>query len=103
MTDVGIVGAGPAGLFAANVLTRAGVDCVVFEWLAEEGVRARARAGLIEHRTALLLERQGLAGGMLSRGKTLGACEFRRANRRHVFDYASLSGARHHVYPQQLL
>jgi p-hydroxybenzoate 3-monooxygenase len=103
MTDVGIVGAGPAGLFAANVLIRAGIDCVVFERLDEDDVRSRARAGLIEHRTALLLERHGLADGMLSRGKTLGACEFRRTRRRHVFDYASLAGAYHHVYPQQLL
>jgi p-hydroxybenzoate 3-monooxygenase len=103
MRDVGIVGAGPAGLFAANVLVRAGIDCVVFERLAEGAVRARARAGLIEHRTVRLLERHGLAGGMLARGKTIGACEFRRAGRRYVFDYATLSGAGHHVYPQQLL
>lgn len=103
MTDVGIVGAGPAGLFAANVLVRAGIDCVVLERLAEDAVRARARAGLIEDRTAVLLERHGLADGMLRRGKTLGACEFRRAGRRYVFDYASLSGACHRVYPQQLL
>jgi p-hydroxybenzoate 3-monooxygenase len=103
MPDVGIVGAGPAGLFAANVLVGAGIDCVVFERLAEDAVRARARAGLIEHRTAGLLERHGLADGMLARGKTIGACEFRRDGRRHVFDYAALSGAAHHVYPQQLL
>jgi len=103
MRDVGIVGAGPAGLFAANVLVRAGIDCVVFERLAEDDVRARARAGLIEHRTARLLERHGLAGGMLARGKTIGACEFRRAGKRHVFDYQALSGHVHHVYPQQLL
>jgi p-hydroxybenzoate 3-monooxygenase len=103
MVAVGIVGAGPAGLFAANVLTREGLDCVVFERLAEARVRARARAGLIENRTALLLERHGLADGMLTRGKTLGACEFRRAGMKHLFDYASLAGASHHVYPQQLL
>ena len=103
MHDVGIVGAGPAGLLAANVLVRAGINCVVFERLDEEAVRARARAGLIEHRTGLLLERYGLADGMLARGKTIEACEFRRDGRRHVFDYASLAGAGHHVYPQQLL
>ena len=40
---------------------------------------------------------------MLQRGKTLGSCEFRRGGERHVFDYGALSGARHHVYPQQLL
>jgi hypothetical protein len=102
MRDVGNVGAGPAGLFAANVLVRAGIDCVVFERLAEGAVRARAR-GLIEHRTAGQLERHGLADGMLARGKTIGACEFRRNGRRYVFDYAALSGAAHHVYPQLLV
>lgn len=45
---VGIVGAGPAGLFAANVLVRAGIDCTIFERLDEGGVRARARAGLMD-------------------------------------------------------
>jgi p-hydroxybenzoate 3-monooxygenase len=103
MRDVGIVGAGPAGLLAANVLVRAGIDCVVFERLAEDAVRARARAGQIEYRTVRLLDRHGLADGLLTRGKTMGTCEFRRAGRRHVFDYAALSGAAHHSYPQQLL
>ena len=103
MTDVGIVGGGPAGLFAGNVLARVGIDCVVFERLGEEAVRARARAGLVEHRTARLLETHGLAEGMLTRGKTLGACEFRRGGRSHLFDYARLSHGLHYVYPQQLL
>jgi p-hydroxybenzoate 3-monooxygenase len=40
---------------------------------------------------------------MHQKGKTLGTCEFRRRGHRHVFDYGSLSGALHHVYPQQLL
>ena len=103
VSSVGIVGAGPAGLFAANVLVRAGIDCELFERLDEGAARARARAGLIEDRTARLLDAYGLADGMLKRGKTLGACEFRRGGVRHVFDYGSLSGARHHVYPQQFL
>ena len=69
MSAVGIVGAGPAGLFAGNVLVRAGIDCVVMERLDEGAVRARARAGLIETRTALLLERHGLADGMRRGGR----------------------------------
>ena len=55
--DVGVVGAGPAGLLAANVLVRAGLDCAVFERLSEDAARARARAGLIEARTVVLLDR----------------------------------------------
>jgi 2-polyprenyl-6-methoxyphenol hydroxylase-like FAD-dependent oxidoreductase len=85
------------------VLVRAGIDCEIFERLDEGAVRARARAGLIEDRTARLLDAYGLADGMLTRGKTLGACEFRRGGIRHVFNYGSLSGALHHVYPQQAL
>ena len=103
VVDVGIVGAGPAGLFAGSVLVRAGIDCLVFERLDEEAVRARARAGLIEDRTGRLLQAHGLAEGMLKRGKTLGACEFRRGGRTQVFDYASLTGGHHYVYPQQFL
>jgi p-hydroxybenzoate 3-monooxygenase len=101
--DVGVVGAGPAGLFAAILLSRAGLDCAVFERLSEEAARARARAGLIEARTVALLDRHRLADGLRSRGSTSGACEFRRGGMRHIFDYAELTGVRHHVYPQQLL
>jgi len=100
---VGIVGAGPAGLLAANLLTRAGIECAVFERLSEEAVRARTRAGLLEARTASLLERHGLGNGMRSKGTRCGACEFRRDGTRHVFDYAALVGIHHHVYPQQML
>jgi p-hydroxybenzoate 3-monooxygenase len=101
--DVGVVGAGPAGLLAANALVRAGISCAVFERLSEDDVRARARAGLIEARTVALLDRHGLADGLRVRGFTSEACEFRRDGVRHVFDYAALTGFRHHIYPQQLL
>ena len=101
--DVGVVGAGPAGLLAANALVQAGVGCAVFERLSEDGARARARAGLIEARTGALLDRYGLADGLHARGFLSEACEFRRDGVRHVFDYAALSGFRHHIYPQQLL
>jgi p-hydroxybenzoate 3-monooxygenase len=103
MTDVGVVGAGPAGLLAANLLVRAGLDCAVFERLSEDAARGRTRAGVIEARTVALLDRHGLADGMRMRGFTSDACEFRRGGVRHIFDYAELTGARHHVYPQQLL
>jgi p-hydroxybenzoate 3-monooxygenase len=101
--DVGIVGAGPAGLLAAILLAREGIDCAVYERLSEDAARARARAGLIEARTVALLDRHGLADGMLTRGFTSGACEFRRGGVRHVFDYGALAGVPHHIYPQQLL
>lgn len=60
---VAIIGAGPAGLLAANVLVRAGIGCAVFERLSELDVRARARAGLIDIGTAALLQRHGSPTG----------------------------------------
>jgi FAD binding domain-containing protein len=67
---VGIIGAGPAGLFAVNVLVRAGIDYEIFERLDEGAVRARA--GLIEVRTARLLDAYGLADGLLKRARPSG-------------------------------
>jgi p-hydroxybenzoate 3-monooxygenase len=101
--DVGVVGAGPAGLLAANAMARAGVECTVLERLSEDATRARSRAGLIEARTVALLDRHELSKGLHARGLMSEACEFRRGGVRHLFDYAALSGFRHHVYPQQLL
>jgi p-hydroxybenzoate 3-monooxygenase len=50
-----------------------------------------------------LLDRHGLADGLHARGFPSEACEFRRDGVRHLFDYAALTGFRHHIYPQQLL
>jgi p-hydroxybenzoate 3-monooxygenase len=101
--DVGVVGAGPAGLLAANALVRAGIECAVFERLSEDATRARARAGQIDAGTVELLDRHELSAGLRARGVTSEACEFRRGGIRHVFDYAALTGCRNHFYPQQLL
>ncbi|HEV3395988.1 MAG TPA: FAD-dependent monooxygenase, partial [Xanthobacteraceae bacterium] len=47
-TQVGIVGAGPAGLLLAHLLDRAGIDCVVLEAKSRAYVEERQRAGLLE-------------------------------------------------------
>ena len=43
-TQVGIVGAGPAGLFLSLLLHRAGIDCVVLESRSRDYVESRVRA-----------------------------------------------------------
>ncbi|MFR9725645.1 FAD-dependent monooxygenase [Streptomyces sp. MS19] len=102
-TQVGIIGAGPAGLVLANLLTAAGIDCVVLERHSRARVERRARAGLVEQRTVRLLRDHGLAGRLLSDGSPHGWCDFLCLGRVIRLDYAALSGARHWVYPQQLL
>jgi p-hydroxybenzoate 3-monooxygenase len=65
-TQVGIVGAGPAGLLLAHLLDRAGVDCVVLEARSRAYCEERQRAGLLEQGTVDLLNELG-AGARLAR------------------------------------
>jgi p-hydroxybenzoate 3-monooxygenase len=65
-TQVGIVGAGPAGLFLSLLLQRAGVDCVVLEARSREYVESRVRAGVLEQGTVDLMDELG-AGERLHR------------------------------------
>lgn len=103
-TQVGIIGAGPAGLVLANVLTRAGIDCVVIEHHSREYVEGRARAGFLEHRTVEYLSAHGLAGPLRAEAKRHVRCEFRTPARRFSVPYGELAGGRSHwVYPQQYL
>ncbi len=102
--DVVVVGAGPAGLVVAHRLLQANVSCIVIERLAPDALSARAKAGMLEHRSVQALRPSGLAEPILTRGTTNGVVEFRVDGQRHVFDYAALTGGRgHFVYPQHLL
>jgi p-hydroxybenzoate 3-monooxygenase len=59
-TQVGIVGAGPAGLVLAHLLHLRGIDSVVLELHSREHVERRIRAGVLEHGTVDLLTEAGL-------------------------------------------
>jgi p-hydroxybenzoate 3-monooxygenase len=66
-TQVGIVGAGPAGLTLARLLELEGIETVVLEDRSREYVEHRIRAGVLEQRTADLLVDAGV-GDRLQRG-----------------------------------
>jgi p-hydroxybenzoate 3-monooxygenase len=103
-TQVGIIGAGPAGLLIGNLLLRAGIDCIIVEHHTRDYIEQRARAGLIEHWVVEFLQCYGLAGRLLREGKPHAGCEFRYHGQRFRVPYASLYGGRtHYVYPQQEL
>jgi p-hydroxybenzoate 3-monooxygenase len=59
-TQVGIIGAGPAGLFLAHLLYRDGIDCVVLEARSREHIEGRVRAGVLEQGTVDLMHELGL-------------------------------------------
>lgn len=76
-TQVGIVGAGPAGLMLSLLLQRAGIDSVIIENRSRAYVEARIRAGVLEHWAAELMDELGVGArmrreGMVHEGTALG-------------------------------
>jgi p-hydroxybenzoate 3-monooxygenase len=67
-TQVAIIGAGPAGLFLALLLRKAGVDCIVLEKRERAYVEGRVRAGVLEQVTTDLMERLGVGARMRREG-----------------------------------
>ena len=99
-TQVGIVGAGPAGLMLARLLELAGVDSVVVENRPQEYVRARQRAGVIEHRIGDLL-RQARVGARLDElGLVHDGIHLQFAGERHHVDFRELTGRTVTVWAQ---
>ncbi|MBV8999062.1 MAG: FAD-dependent monooxygenase, partial [Solirubrobacterales bacterium] len=60
-TQIGIVGAGPAGLTLAMLLHREGIECVVLENRDRAYVENRVRAGLLEQNTVDLMRELGVS------------------------------------------
>jgi p-hydroxybenzoate 3-monooxygenase len=52
-TQVGIVGAGPAGLLLSHLLHLQGIESVVLEVRSREEIEATIRAGVLEHGTVI--------------------------------------------------
>lgn len=89
-TQVGIVGAGPAGLLLGHVLHLEGVDSFIVECCSREHVVERVRAGVLEQGTVDLLTEAGV-------GERL-----RREGMRHRGIYLCFGGHRRHIDFEQL-
>jgi p-hydroxybenzoate 3-monooxygenase len=100
-TQVGIVGAGPAGLVLGRLLERAGIDTVVLERRSRDYVQGRVRAGVLEHGTADLLEELGVGARMRREGMVHRGIELRFDRAGHRIDFDALTGRTITVYGQQ--
>jgi p-hydroxybenzoate 3-monooxygenase len=100
-TQVGIVGAGPAGLLLSHLLARRGIDSVVLEARSREYVEQRVRAGVLEHPTVELLREVGLAGRLDRQGLPHEGISLRFDGDEHRIDFADLVGRGIVVYGQQ--
>jgi p-hydroxybenzoate 3-monooxygenase len=68
-SQVGIIGAGPAGLTLALWLKKHGIQSVIIEHRSREYVEARVRAGLLEQNTVDIFEDLGLAARLKKEGQ----------------------------------
>ena len=101
-TQVGIVGAGPAGLVLSLLLQREGIDSVVLERRSREHVERRVRAGVLEQGTVDLLHELGVGGRLAREGLVHRGIEFRFEGERHRIPLADLTGGRTiTIYGQQ--
>jgi p-hydroxybenzoate 3-monooxygenase len=100
-TQVGIVGAGPAGLMLAHLLARDGISSVVLERRSRAHVESRIRAGLIEHWVRDLLIGLGLGERMRREGLFHSGISLAFERSLHRIDFAALVGKGVTVYGQQ--
>src|SRR5271166_4398469 len=84
-TQVGVVGAGPAGLMVSHLLHRAGVESIIVENRSRAYCEARVRAGLMEHWVAQMLVETGVGERM------------QRESMVHDGIYLAFNGKAHHI------
>jgi p-hydroxybenzoate 3-monooxygenase len=99
-TQIGIVGAGPAGLFLAHLLQRVGIDSVILEHRSRAEIEGAIRAGVLEHWVVGLMNELGLGERMMREGRPDTGVTFQFSNRRHHLDFVELTGKQITVYAQ---
>jgi p-hydroxybenzoate 3-monooxygenase len=90
-TQIGIVGAGPAGLMLSHLLHLAGVHSIIVENRSRAYCEARVRAGLMEHWVAELLVASGVGDRM------------KRESMIHDGIYIAFNGRAHHINFSELV
>ena len=93
-TQVGIVGAGPAGLTLGHLLHLQGIDTVIVEDRGREYVEARVRAGVIEQGIVDLLTAAGAGERLHREGLVHHGIELQFAGERHRIPLSDLTDGR---------
>ena len=100
-TQVGIVGAGPAGLILSHLLHLEGIDSVVLEVHTRKYIEERVRAGVLEQGTVELLTGMGVGDRLKREGLVHHGVEFRFRGQGHRIDFQDLVGRSITIYAQQ--
>ena len=99
-TQVGIIGAGPAGLLLSHLLHLNGIESVILEARSRAYVEGRIRAGVLEHPVEQLLTETGVGARMQAEGLPHEGVILRTEGRDHRIDFKALTGKHVMVYPQ---
>ncbi len=91
-TQVGIVGAGPAGLVLSHLLHLQGIESVVLETRNRDYIENRIRAGVLEQNTVDLLTESGVGDRMKKEGMVHHGIELRFGGQGHRIDLHELTG-----------
>jgi p-hydroxybenzoate 3-monooxygenase len=101
-TQVGIIGAGPAGLLLSHLLHLRGISSVVLERRDRDYVEKRVRAGVLEQGTVDTLVEAGVGARMLREGLPHQGIELRYGAESHRIAFEKLvPGRAITVYGQQ--
>ncbi|MGA3300216.1 MAG: 4-hydroxybenzoate 3-monooxygenase [Candidatus Acidiferrales bacterium] len=93
-TQVGIVGAGPAGLVLSHLLHLQGIESVILESRERSYVEERVRAGVLEQGTVDLLTEMGVGDRLRREGLVHHGVNLRFGRRTHRIDFADLTGGK---------
>jgi p-hydroxybenzoate 3-monooxygenase len=93
-TQVGIIGAGPAGLVLSHLLHLHGIESVVLENRSRQYVQERVRAGVLEQGTVDLLIETGVGARLQREGLVHYGVNLRFNKRTHRIDFAELTGGK---------
>ena len=93
-TQVGIIGAGPAGLVLSHLLHLQGIESVVLENRSRQYCEERVRAGVLEQGTVDLLCETGVGERLKKEGLVHDGVELRFAGKGHRIDFRELTGGK---------
>lgn len=101
-TQIGIIGAGPAGMFLALLLRSLDIDCVVLEARDRAYAQGRVRAGVLEQHTVDLMHELGVGARLARDGLAHHGTKIAVNGEVFRIDFAALTGGRAvTVYGQQ--
>ena len=101
-TQVGIVGAGPAGLMLSHLLHLRGIESIILECRGRRYIEDRVRAGVLEQGTVDLMIETGVGERLRREGLRHDGVWFSFGGRRHRINLSELTGGRAiTVYAQQ--